>query len=176
MNNKELLDHSRKMKLRAQKIIQKNDVVKTLKKYGQVVITGSYEFDLMYGPDIDIEVITDKPREDSLNALQNFLAARKFQKYEYGDFKKHPRENRPKSFIIILVQEINGVKWEIEIWFFKERNQKKESFEKQLKELSDEQRKTILKLKHQRGQSNLSKHDISSYEIYKRVINKENRK
>lgn len=172
MKNRELIEYSQNIKLQAQEILQENNVIQTLNQYGEVIITGSYKFDLMYGPDIDLEVITDNPRKASLNALQDFLADRKFQKYEYGDFEKHSRKNRPESFIIVLIQEVNGVKWEIEIWFFKERDEEKEKFEKKLMNLSQEQKTKILELKHQRNQSDLSKHNISSYEIYKAVLNK----
>lgn len=172
MDDQGLLRYSQDVRLQAQRLLRDGEVIETLNKYGKAEITGSYKYDLMYGPDIDIEVISDNPREDSLSALSEFLDKRKFQKYEYGDFKKFPRENRPESFIIVLVQEIDGLKWEIEIWFFKEKDKRNEEFEEELMNLGQEQKMKILGLKHQRKQGKLSKHKVSSYEIYEAVLNK----
>ena len=170
MKDKDLLDYSKQVKNQAQRLLKKNRVIETLNKYGEVIITGSYKFDLMYGPDIDLEVITNNPRENSLKALNEFIEARNFQKYEYGDFEAHPREKRPESFIIVLDQILAGVKWEIEIWFFKQRDPDKIKFEEKLTSLSQEQRKKILELKYQRDQMGRSKHAVSSYEIYRTVL------
>jgi len=170
VENQKLLEYSQEQKKQARQLLKKGNVINLLSKYGEVEITGSYKYDLMYGPDIDIEVITDDPRKVSFKVLQEFIKARDFQKYEYGDFAKHPRDKRPESFIIVLIQEVDGVKWEIEIWFFKQKDEDKERLEEKLINLTEEQKIKILDLKHQREQGDFPKHSISSYEIYEIVL------
>lgn len=166
----DVIKFSQKTKQEAEDLLKYGNVLEILSKHGKPILTGSYSYDLMWGPDVDITVLTDKPEEASLNALKDFTQQRNFRKYQLGDFIKFPLEDRPQGMIVVLIHEFEGRKWEIEIWFRKTLSEDDEYFSKLLSTASDDQRKTILELKHQREEGGLSKHKLDSATIYKGVL------
>lgn len=161
---------SQKTKQEAENLLKYGNVIKVLSKYGKVVVTGSYKYDLMYGPDIDLVVLSNDPEKSSYQAFLDFIKQRKFQKYQLGDFKKFPIKDRPKSIIVVLIHEYEGRRWEIEIWFKKSLSEKDISFEKFISGATEEQKQKILELKHQREVAGISKHKLDSVKIYKGVL------
>jgi hypothetical protein len=161
--------YSKQVKGIADKILSKTDLVNILGEFGEVIVGGSYKYDLMWGPDIDIVVKCEDPRKASKGALQKLIELRLFQKYEYGDFVKFNREDRPESYIMNLRLPYANQKWEIETWFFSKipENQTDELIETKLNE---ENKITILEMKKKRDESGNTKHQLSSSEIYKRVL------
>lgn len=172
----DVLSFSKKTKQEADELLLVGKVKDVLSKYGEVEINGSYKYDLMYGPDIDVVVLTDNPGEAAEKALFEFVKERNFQKYQFGDFNKFPRENRPRSYIVVLIHEYKGRRWEIEIWFAsqKPRGDVDEELDRLLMNVTPEQKETILRLKHEREIHNKTKHDIDSPTVYRGVL-KENK-
>ena len=168
----DVLTFSNKTKKEADELLTLGKVKDVLSKYGEVVITGSYKYNLMYGPDIDLVVLTEDPDESAEKALFEFVQNRNFQKYQFGDFNKFPRENRPRSYIVVLIHEYEGRRWEIEIWFGKEKLQGDvdEELDNLLMNVTDKQKEKILQLKHQRKTSNKTKHHLDSPTIYRGVL------
>lgn len=167
-----IIQKSKHTKLVADKILDSSNLIAILSKFGAAEIIGSYKYDLMYGPDLDIIVETDKPRDSSMNAFNELIKNESFSKYEYGDFVKYPRNDRPKGYIIVLKIEVEGVKWEIEIWFLTKENRPVNELDKSLSNLTEDQRNQILRLKQEREEKGLDKNNLSSSEIYKKVLNK----
>ena len=171
MTDDELLRYSHEQKQTADKILSDTKLIPLLSKYGKCTLAGSYAYDLMGASDIDLIVETENPRETSLKVMKELLEAEQFQKYQYGDFEKFPRKNRPKSFIIVLISEVDGVKWEIEIWFERQFPQNLIEIDSLIKErLTPELRLVILRLKLERDKHGDDKHRLSSSTIYKAVL------
>lgn len=171
MNDAELLKFSERQKEIANKILSDSGLIPLLSKYGKCSIIGSLVLDLVYGPDIDIVVETDDPRSASVSAIKELIENRNFQKYQYGDFVKFPRKYRPSGFIVVLVSEAGGVKWEIEIWFMEKYPQEKTDRDLRFKEsLTPETKLSILKLKQTRDKQGDDKHRVSSTKIYEAVL------
>lgn len=168
----DLLTLSATRKKQAKKILAEGKVIKTLSKYGTPEIIGSYALDLMYDPDIDIVVLTKNPRQSSYDALFDFISQRKFQKYEYGDFIKFKRVNRPQGFIVNLRSNAFDLKWEVEIWFLKSIKKEKTMNDFLKKEIDEIKKNQILILKYKRATNKLTKHNLSSMDIYRKVIKK----
>jgi hypothetical protein len=158
----EILKFSKQTKLDADEILQQTNIINILSEFGDVHIGGSYAFNLMYKPDIDIDVITSKPKESAIQCLNKIIDARIVQKLEFGDFEKFERVGRPKAFIIVLKIQKNDRKWEIEIWFKEAISEELASLNEKLKNLSEEQRNKILELKSEGKQG--------SIDIYKEVL------
>ena len=53
---------STSLKSSAQKLLDSTKIIQTLSNFGEVHIVGSFAFDLMTEPDIDIVVITNDPK------------------------------------------------------------------------------------------------------------------
>jgi len=168
----EIIKKSKHTKQIADKILKSSNLTNILSKFGDPEIIGSYKYDLMYGPDLDIIVETDKPRLSSVNALTELIQTESFSRYEYGDFVKFSRINRPHGYIIVLKIEVDDVKWEIEIWFLNKNERPQNDLETLMINLTENQRKEILKLKHEREESDINKNNLSGMEIYKKVLTK----
>ncbi len=154
----------------ADTILGSTKIVNLLSKLGNVRVGGSYYTDLMYGPDIDISVATNNPRESAIKFLNHIIKKRVFQKYQYGDFENFPRENRPKAHIIVLILPFNNRRWEIEVWFVKEHSKSQIELEEKLKQLPHETKVKIIEQKAKREKSGIDKHSLSSLDIYKKFI------
>lgn len=163
--------YSEKIKADADQLMETTDIINNLSEFGQINIGGSYKYDLMWNPDIDIVVVCDNPRQKSVEALRKMVDLRLFQKYEYGDFEKFKRENRPESFILNLILPYGGQKWEIEIWFMTEYPENQRKIDELIESrLDDENRTKILEMKKSRSEKGFDKHSISSVDIYSQVL------
>jgi len=149
----------------AQRLLDSTNITKILSQFGEVYIIGSFAFDLMTEPDIDLVVITDKPKIMSEEALSTVSKMHLFQKLEYGDFEKFPKENRPPFYILNMKTPFDGQAFEIETWFLPEIDKQLE-FVEMMKNITEEQKQEIIRLKLNRR----SKHKLSSFEIYKQVL------
>ena len=158
------------LKKSAENLLKSTNILDILSKFGEVHIVGSYAFDLMTESDIDLVVITNDPKKSSENALEFISKQHLFQKIEYGDFQKFPRKNRPLFYIFNMRTPWGDEIFEIETWFVPEAKDKFD-FVEMMKNISNEQKQEILKLKLERKEKGIDKKELSSYEIYKRVLN-----
>lgn len=171
MKNNDILEFSKNTKADAVALLDHTDLVNLLKKYGDVIIDGSFKYDLMWGPDIDIIVICKDTRKSSLAALNQVIEAKLAQKYEYGDFVTFKREKRPQSYILNLILPFNNRKWEVEIWFFTDLPADQKEANSLIKsKLNEKNKLEILKMKEKRDRMGLTKHSLRSFEIYKKVL------
>lgn len=153
----------------AKSLLQSTNIINILSKFGEVHIVGSYAFNLMIDPDIDLVVVTDDPEKNSEEALAYISKLHLFQKLEYGDFKKFPRNNRPSFFILNMKTPWENEMFEIETWFIDDAKDKID-FVEYMKNISPEQIDEILKLKIKRKIENIDKKKLSSFDIYKKVL------
>ena len=153
----------------AKSLLENTEIIDLFNDLGTVHIVGSYAANLMWDPDIDIVVVTDNPQESAIKAINGLARKEKFEKLEFGDFKNHPKKNRPESFIVNARKEWKGEKWEIETWFVTELGDNLEVIEK-LKNLNNKDKEAIIEKKKQRSLSGNTKHELSSWKIYQDFI------
>jgi len=153
----------------AKKLLDSTKIIELLSRFGEVRVVGSYAFDLMTEPDIDLVVITDTPKESSEEALAYISKLHLFQKLEYGDFQKFPREKRPPFYILNMRTSHDDESWEIEAWFVPDARDKLQ-FVEMMKNISSSQKQRILDLKRERKNAGIDKKRLSSYEIYRQVL------
>jgi len=165
-----LIDLSIRTHKEAGIILDRTKIVNLLSKLGDVRIGGSYYTNLMYGPDIDIFVATNNPRDSAIKFLNQIIKKRSFQKYQYGDFENFPRKNKPSAHIVVLILPFNNRRWEIEIWFLKEHSESQIKLEEKLKQLPHITKVEIIELKARREKLGIDKHSLSSFDIYKNFI------
>ena len=164
-------EYSKKVRKDAEDLLRVTKLIEILSEFGEVKIGGSFKYDLMWGPDIDMVVICDNPRETSKKVLEKIIELRLFQKYEYGDFVKFKRENRPESYIVNMRLPFEGQKWEVEAWFFEKYPETHEEMDKLiLEKLTQEKKEIILEIKRKREEDGIDKHKINSAEIYRKVL------
>lgn len=163
--------YSQKIRKDAEDLLKKTNLVEVLSEFGEVKIGGSFKYDLMWGPDIDMVVVCKNPREMSVNALNKIVELRLAQKFEYGDFVKFKRENRPESYIVNMILPFSDQKWEAEIWFFEEYPKSQAEMDELIKNnLNKENKEIILEMKRRRDSEGMNKYKINSAQIYKKVL------
>lgn len=167
----DVLEHSNHMRNTARHILQQSQIIETLSKHCTPQLTGSYALDLMFDPDIDIVVTTEYPKDVSRRVFNDVLDQDFFQRYEYGDFVRFQRHNRPAGYIIVLAITIDAIYWEIEIWFVYERPPHEiEAMTYVQKHLVPEAKAVILNAKYQRYVHGKDKSNISSVDIYYGIL------
>ena len=170
MANDDILAYSEKIKRTTKEILEGTGLLDTLATFGTVHVIGSYAMDLLYHPDIDVIVETEDPRASSVGALNALVAGGCFEKIEYGDFVKFPRENRPNGYILVLRTTRENVRWEIEVWFVTNSKREEDDVCRMCVLLTPELRRTILEFKRCVCEKKISKHEISSADIYHAVL------
>lgn len=172
MDIEQIQAHSKKIKIQADALLKQTDLITILSAFGTPHIIGSYSMDLMYNPDLDIIVTSEHPRASSVAALDTIVKKQMVQKLEYGDFITFKRENRPEGCIIVLKAEVEGIKWEIEIWFLTSA-ERGEKYAEHINSMANKRmRDTILEFKYLVNEENISKHSIASTSIYEGVVDK----
>lgn len=170
----DIISYSTAQKKKADEFLESTGLIDILREYGEVVIRGSYAYDAMIDPDIDIVVICDDAERYSLAAIQTIMQHQLFQKVEYANFKKFPRRNRPESFLCNFKKVVEDELWEAEVWFY-EKDSKELSALRGidaliLSKIDDLARGQILMHKWNRKESGTSKHRVSSWEIIKSTL------
>lgn len=166
-----LVKQSEIFKKEADSLLQNSKLLKLLRSYGRVRLTGAYRLNLMLDGDIDIHVTYPKMSKKSVIKILNQLIEQGFfRAYFFGDWVQFRRVKFPRGFYIGLKTVFNRRKWKIDIWFLK-RDDSKEirliNFVE--KNLDSKKKQTILRFKQIRNRSNLK---ISGPDIYKIVLEK----
>lgn len=170
-NHMDVLLHAQIMHATATRLLEESQLLSLLRQHGVPELNGSYSFDLMYGSDVDIDMFTDDPRGTSRRVLDMLLDQSYFQRYEYGDFDHFAVANRPRGYILVLGARVDGVYWEIEIWFLYERSAADITVQQLMQQpITSEVRELILRLKHERYIQGKGKHAVSSMDIYRGVL------
>lgn len=171
MTKQDLLKLSKKLHTDANSLLKKTDLIQKLSKYGEVLISGSYDLDLMVDGDIDLFVINKKNnKQKSVNILKDLIIQNSFNGYLYYDWTERKHEGFPKGYYIGLKTEFKKRKWKIDIWLVTERFKPTDNFIKFIKERLDTKNKEVildLKYKSKNNNSNLRSSDV-----YKKVLGK----
>jgi len=168
----DVVEYSNEIKREADEILKDTGIFDTLSMFGTPHIIGSYAMNLMYNPDIDIVVEAKDLHGASMKALQTLVSGGCFEKIEYGDFVKFPRTHRPSGYILVLKTTRKDIKWEIEVWFLIESTRERCDVSHVCALLTPELRRTVLEFKQKMQERNISKHEISSEDIYCAVLEK----
>ena len=168
----DILSYSTQMRLNADKILSTSQLLETLSTFGTVKPIGSYAYDLMFDPDIDLVVTCDRTRECAVAALKSLVNTAIFSRYEFGDFVQFSQYDRPHGYILVLQMPYENKLWEIEIWFKSVDEYQSDKWQTQLKAITPDQRRVILEIKKERAAKGIEKKKLSSVNIYEGVLSK----
>ncbi|PIR95435.1 hypothetical protein COT93_02325 [Candidatus Falkowbacteria bacterium CG10_big_fil_rev_8_21_14_0_10_37_18] len=164
-----LLKLSNSLQADADALLKKTGLVNNLSEYGEVLIGGSYDLDLMIDGDIDLFVINKKiNKQKSIDILQDLISQNDFNGYLYYDWTKRKRKGFPKGYYIGLKTDFRKRKWKVDVWLVKEIYKPTEKLMNFIKSnLNEKNKKIILDLKYKTKIRNLN---LSSSDIYKKVL------
>lgn len=171
MNKQSILNLSKNIKKEADKILEKTDLIFVLKKYGKVIFTGSYKYDLMWEKDIDVHVISDKMNRKNAVKLHNELInLNKFTTCQFSDYEHWHHSEFPDGYYVGVKWKSRDCsqKWAIDIWYCKRFHEINKKVDKLIKDkLNLEKKNIILGLKQYSKDNNLG---AISPIIYKAVL------
>lgn len=151
-------------------LLKKSKLIELLSRFGKVHFTGSYAYDLMLNPDIDIYLETENPsRETAKKILDALIDQGVWNGYMFFDWKKFRRPQFPKSYYLGLKIDWLGKRWKVDIWLFAQIPTKLLTLEKLLRTSDGETRLKILK---QKEYKNITRSDKSSFEIYQEFFSR----
>jgi len=171
-----LLTQANQLQQKAKLILDDLGLIKILKEISEPKIVGSVAYGLMIIKDIDIHAYV---KEYDIKKILNLIpklallaTIRKVQFSNYREFRKDWRKDRvgfPHGYYIGLRSVQRSDEWKIDIWFIKE-NEDKSFNDSRLKNLSKEQRETILKLKNLWLTKDGYRDGVLSVDFYKAVL------
>lgn len=173
----DVMDISSQYKSNAERILETTKLTESLAKIGKVSFEGSFAYDLMLGPDIDIYVITKNlSRRKVRNLVVDLIDANQFSMYQFtnyfdqGLFNEHHKNRHgfPDGYYLGLGYWLDDQKWKIDIWFTESKNKNNKYYADLVDKCCDEQKKkTILEIKKYREDNNLK---IDGVRIYNAVL------
>ena len=133
-------------KEKATLLLTQHELLSELKLLGHVNVTGSYSYDLMVEPDIDIEVYCTANREKAVHFAQNQIASGKWNGIMYYDWQQWRRDYFPEGYYVGLKQDFAGYRWKVDIWFLSE-NTIPRNTDSLIQQATEQQRTIILEAK-----------------------------
>jgi hypothetical protein len=168
--SKKLIEESQRIKKVADYLLYEDGLFDFLMSYGKVTIVGAYDTDLMMHGDIDLYVVNKNlDREKSLEAFYKLLKGANYRGYLFFDHVNYrTKDIYPHGYCVGLRKDVEGEKYNFDIWFLREKLSDKEKYNEDIKKrLNDENREIILRLKKYRKDKGL---DIPGVVIYQAVL------
>jgi hypothetical protein len=169
-----LLLESQAVRQEAGRLLQEFRLVERLRPYGDVQVTGSYRWDLMlfgtgFGAgsgDLDFYVVNPEiTLEIALQAFTDFLRSGEFLRFGFIDTMRRPAPWLDLAgYYLGMTREIYDRNWRVEVWFVPSLASDQQWISERM---TDDARRTILKLKHLRRTGHLN---VPSFDLYRAVL------
>lgn len=166
-----LLDESKWWKNEADGLLADSRLLDILKSYGKTYFSGSYKYDLMLGPDIDFLLVCNTPEISAQNLHKELIKQRFWNGYKFYDwdhFHSPKHLEYPQAYYVGTKVTYKENRWKTDIWIV---NKFPQNIDDSwiIDNAKDDKKLTILEFKKARNENNIN---ISSYDIYDAVINK----
>lgn len=166
-----LLRESRAIRDEAIRLMREFRLVEQLQQYGEVEMAGSYRWNLMLRSDLDFYVINPAMDLDlALEALNGFVRGGDFFRFGFiesmrGKPWRMTPESYPVGYYLGMAREFGEWDWKVEAWFLRSPYPHPDWL---VKPMTEEARRTILRLKHLRNSGHLKVSD--SFHLYEAVL------
>jgi hypothetical protein len=169
-----LIEQSKQWRDEATEIIEASRIKELLGQFGEVTPTGSYEYDLMLGADIDFFVCNENPTrelaEDILVTLtkSGYWNSQMFCDWmTLPDFRQDLYPELPLGHYFCFKRDYKGNRWKVDIFFVDSKELTRRL--KPKPNYSEKQKKLILSLKDYRNKGEFAA-DLSSQIFYDAVL------
>ena len=173
-----LWDEQARLKHQANKLINKTNILDIFAKYGELSsIGGSFEYDLMVYPDLDIGVVAPYVSKDDFASLVSELTVNKYvRKVGTADgvnFKPIHAGRRPKGYWIGLEIPFEEDRWGIDCWVQQPDwvSDKDDNYAERLLVLEQPGKDAVLIIKYDLIRRDLYGKTIFSGDVYDAVLN-----
>lgn len=171
-----LIQKSEDLKQDADQVIGKTKITEMLSGLGKVTFVGSYAFNLLYRPDIDIFVRSkDCSKEKAIGLTKEFLDSGFYQTVGFADWSDRRPPNGVTGYYWELIHFSDKYQWKFDIWYTAIEDVKTIGITNRILEKLRERpeaRQQILKLKAQYFDG-VKYHDgMNGIKIYEQVLGK----
>lgn len=177
------LAYSQKIYSVTKELLSQSNIISLLEPFGEVTLTGSYKYNLMYKPDIDMYIYNqDLDRLLFSNIAKAIIGQDYFDFFYMEDTYSHRRENIPgvpRGYYIRIDHTFKDYLFKFDIMVVQNREQKEAHYTDEtraiIQQLESEnftqaQREAIVQLKQYRNENKNSLPPIRSFDIYKAVL------
>lgn len=175
MTDREILEHSKKIRDEAGELLNKEGLLKLLASFGTIRVIGSYTLDTMTWRDIDISMVLPNRQDIALFLEIGTKIAMKFQitKMSYSNhfIRNFPGFDHGLYWGILLLY--NEQEWKIDLWGYGESdfNSHMSDFDNLHDEIKSANRTAILRVKHDISQRPDYRSEVyNSMAVYRAVI------
>ena len=173
-----LWEEQYRLKRQADKLIKETGIMEIFSKYGTLsAIGGSYTYDLMVYPDLDIDLISETINKPVFGSLVGELATnrhiRKISTADTVNFTPIHKGLRPKGYWIGIEVPFENDRWGIDCWLQQPDwiSGSTDSYADKLKSLEQSGRDAILQIKYDLIRRELYGKKILSNDVYDAVLN-----
>jgi hypothetical protein len=169
----DLLNRSKEQKQQADKLLADSKLIEQLKQFGDIGYSGSYAYDLMLNPDIDLHLILDDYKKHTASKVLNTLIEQGWwNSYTFADwtqdkFRLPQWQWLPRGYYINVRADFGGARWKVDIWLLDKARYKGDYLAEKMSKVTDDERLAILQIKEARESKRVNS---GSYDIYTAVI------
>lgn len=172
------LENSKSLRMEANDLIHTNGLDEVLRKFGDVFYTGSYYLDVMAWPDLDVEIVLNSESIDldlffemgkALAKLPNVTSMKFNNNIDFRIIDTMPVGYYWK---LIVDRGAENKPWKVDLWAIDSNDfeEHMRNMKKILDDITDESRKTIIKLKHALLTKDGRTPAFGGYYIYQAVL------
>ena len=161
----------------AENLLKESKLIEKLSIFGKVKISGSFSYNLMTQPDIDIYVANINVKETFKDILMSIVDDEIFKFGVFQNLLKKTKPNLPYGFYIGLNKKFDDVKFNVDVWVVNDLDEIYNKYPKkevalinylESENVTKQEREVILRLKKYKQDMNLP---LKSFQIYDAVIN-----
>ena len=173
MPKSDLLEKQASLQAQAAEVLKRLDLLKLISRYGRATVVGSVALVLMTWPDIDIDLKSKAGinNHDYFEIIKKIFAQKDVRKLTLIDNRASLEKNRPPSFYIGLVYDLDGVSWKIDIRYMNSADDWAEQYIDKIKSrLTAAKIASILEIKTAFHSHPLYGREIHGHMIYEAVL------
>jgi hypothetical protein len=159
---------------RADLLLKESRLLEIVEGFGEARLSGSYVYDLMLGPDIDMHLLPhrfDRQTAVSIHTaliVQNWWNRFYFEDWVDERFRSSIRTLVVRGFYIGVQRDVDGTVWKIDIWVVDPARFPGDLIRNRMMALTEEERMAILLLKDARNLNVIDR--CASVRIYRAVL------
>ena len=165
-----LLGDARAWRERAARLLEASDLPVLLREHGRIVFSGSYAYDTMMSPDIDLHLLLNAfSRHGAVEVLDALIHQDWWNTYTFGDwvqerFRATVGGRAPKGYLLKLGATFEGRYWNVDAWVLDHGRYAGDLWAPKMAAITGEQRLAILRLKRARAVGALRSPGVDIYE------------
>ena len=157
VNDQQLLADATVWRETASRLLEACDLPLILGDHGRIVFSGSYAYDTMMSPDIDLHLLQNVfSRQSAVEVLDALIRQDWWNTYSFGDwvqerFRATVGGRAPMGYHIKLGATFEGMPWNVDAWVLDEGKYADDLWAPRMATITGEQRLAILRLKRARA-------------------------